>query len=853
MLEEELDLNFFKENNFTRKICSNCNSPFWSLGEEHLCGDSSCVDFKFINNPPTKKKYTITEFRDLFLTFFKKRGHTVLKRYPVIARWRDDIYLTIASIADFQPHVTSGTVEPPANPLAISQPSIRLVDIDEVGISGRHLTNFEMMGHHAFNTEEKEIYWKEETIQYCNEMLIKDLGVSQEKITYKENPWTGGGNAGPALEVLVEGLELATLVFMNMIQNENGTVKIKGEKYSKMPLRIVDTGYGLERYVWISNGTETIYDSIYPKLIQEIKDGCKIEKMENIYAIADHARCLAFMLGDGIVPSNVKAGYLARLVIRKALRLIQEIKLDMDISEIVEKQLDSLIDFPELNENRGKIFEVLLLEKKRYTETIKKGTHLVKKFGKKKMNIKELIDFYDTYGLHPSIVQDVGKGLGIEIEIPENFFGLVAERHAKEEKTIEKVEKIKLPNTKLLYYDNEYLKEFDAVVIYSNDNKVILDRTTFYPEGGGQPCDLGFLNTDEQSFSVTDVQKTGNIIIHFIDGKINVGEIVHGRIDWKRRVAIMRNHTGTHILAGSTREILGNHIWQAGSQLSEKQARLDITHYTRITDEQLKIIEMRVNEIVLKNLPLDKLFLERNIAEKRHGFRLYQGGAPAGKDIRVVRISDFEAQACGGTHLNSTLEVGAFKILRTERVQDGIERFVFSTGLAAIENIQMNENYLEKSSKVISVLPYQLPKTVKRFFEEWKSQKKEIDSLKEKIAGFEVKKLKDEAIQVNNIGIVTKISKSEMSDLIKLAGELTKDKNVIAILGSDKGGGKIVVACSKNLEIDCTEIAKESAKIIGGSGGGRKDFAQAGGSFSGNIGEAIKFAEKMVKKVCMEY
>ena len=823
---------------------------FWSLNNEDFCGDSSCVDFNFINNPPTNKKYTISEFRNLFLTFFEKRNHTILNRYPVIARWRDDIYLTIASIADFQPHITSGVVQPPANPLVISQPSIRLIDLDEVGISGRHLTNFEMMGHHAFNSEEHEIYWKEETIKYCNELLFNELGIAQDKIIYKENPWTGGGNAGPALEVLVDGLELATLVFMNMIQDENGTVTVKGDKYSPMKLRIVDTGYGLERFVWISKGTETIYESIFPKMIQEIKDSSKIEKMENIYAIADHARCLAFMLGDGIVPSNVKAGYLARLVIRRALRLIQEIKLDMQLSEIVEKQLDLLEDFPELNENRIKILEVLNLEKERYTDTIKKGSHLIKKFSKKNMDVGELINFYDTFGLHPNIVKNVGKDFGINVEIPENFFGLVADSHSKAEKVKEKVEKIKMPKTKLLYYDNEYLKEFDAVVLYSNDNKVILDRTVFYPEGGGQPCDIGFLNTDEQSFNVTDVQKSGDVIIHFVDGKLNVGEIVHGRIDWKRRIAIMRHHTGTHIIAGAAREVLGNHIWQSGSQLGEKQARLDVTHYTRITEKQLKEIELRSNEIVLKNLHVEKSFLDRNTAEKRYGFRLYQGGAPKGNEIRVIRISDYEVQACGGTHLNSTLEAGAFKILRTERVQDGIERFVFSAGLAAIKNIQKNEDYLETSSDILSVMPSQLPKTVKRFFDEWKSQKKEIDILREKIANLELENLKNDAIKINDILLISKISNAGMKELIKLAGEFTKEKNVVAILGSDKNGGKLVIACNKNLDIDCVWIAKESAKIIGGTGGGRKDFAQAGGSFSGNIGEAIKLAEKMVKKIC---
>lgn len=221
-----------------------------------------------------------------------------MSRYPVVARWRDDIYLTIASIADFQPFVTSGEVAPPYNPLTISQPCIRLSDLDAVGRTGRHLTTFEMMAHHAFNKPDAEIYWKDRTVELCDE-LLNSLGVDPMAVTYKEEPWAGGGNAGPCVETLVGGLEVATLVFMNLEQTKDGPIEIKGEKYRKMDNYIVDTGYGLERFVWASKGSPTIYDAVFPNIVKELVNLAGIEhELENPeYAniLAQNARLAGLM------------------------------------------------------------------------------------------------------------------------------------------------------------------------------------------------------------------------------------------------------------------------------------------------------------------------------------------------------------------------------------------------------------------------------------------------------------------------------------------------------------------------------------------------------------------------------
>ncbi|MDD1677261.1 MAG: alanine--tRNA ligase-related protein, partial [Methanomicrobiales archaeon] len=353
MLEEEYQLDYFLANGMHRKICSSCGAAFWTRDPDRtVCGDAPCEPYQFIGNP-IFRRHSLDEMREAYLSFFEHHGHTRIERYPVVARWRDDIYLTIASIADFQPYVTSGLVPPPANPLTISQPCIRLNDLDSVGRSGRHLTLFEMMAHHAFNAPQKEIYWKDETVALCDEFLAS-IGADLVRVTYKEHPWVGGGNAGPSVEVLIGGLEVATLVFMNLGKepSDQKPVIIDGDTYYPMGLRIVDTGYGLERFVWASQGTPTVYEAVFPDIISRLYSlagmgnvqgdpeytrilglnakfaglmdihgsnlltmrkkvadtiGVPLETLqdmilpvERIYTIADHTRCLAYMLGDCI-------------------------------------------------------------------------------------------------------------------------------------------------------------------------------------------------------------------------------------------------------------------------------------------------------------------------------------------------------------------------------------------------------------------------------------------------------------------------------------------------------------------------------------------------------------------------
>lgn len=899
MFEQEYQLSYFIENGFMRKQCPKCGGHFWTRNEsQETCGDAPCDEYTFIGNPTFSKGYDLTSMREAFLSFFEANDHTRIDRYPVIARWREDIYLTIASIADFQPFVTSGTAPPPANPLCISQPCIRLDDLDSVGRSGRHLTNFEMMAHHAFNDQDHEIYWKDETVEYCDQ-LLHELGIVSD-VTYKEEPWAGGGNAGPCLEVIVCGLELATLVFMNLRESDGGDITINGKQYVKMDNYIVDTGYGLERFVWASKGSPTIYDAIFPDIVNKVMEyagiehslhdleyaqvlaqnarlsglfdlgritdldqlrnsvakeiGIDAEKLksviepvEKVYTIVDHSRCLAFMLGDGIIPSNVKAGYLARLVIRRMLRLMDALKLDVSISELVEMQITNISD-PEYMHRLPTIREILDQEEKKYRQVISKGRRLLERSVKKYKDTgiiptSQLIEWYDTHGIPPEITEEVADAESVSIDLPDNFYSMVASTHAAasvEAKKIPYLDRIGfIPPTKRLFYDEPSQTTFEAVVLGVFDNHIALDQTLFYPEGGGQPADHGMLSTQDIALRVADVQSVNGVIIHRIAEPeeneiypIKKGDLVRGVIDSKRRFAHAQHHTATHIVNRCAKVVLGDHVWQTGAQKSETKSRLDITHFKRITDQEFLEIERLANKEVSKNRRVYTEWMDRIDAEREYGFGLYQGGVPPGREIRVVRVGD-DVEACAGTHLMYTGMVGPIKLLHTERIQDGIERIEFAAGDAAVLASQERDRILKEACSILRVPPEKLPDTANRFFEEWKELSKQNTRLKEELASALVSNMIANARPIDGIRITSHISShADMQELIKIAGKMREIPDMVALIGSTSDGGKVVVSVGRDAQasgLDAGAIVREICKGIGGSGGGKPDLAQGGG------------------------
>ncbi|KAF5425492.1 MAG: alanyl-tRNA synthetase, partial [Candidatus Methanocomedens sp.] len=411
-----------------------------------------------------------------------------------------------------------------------------------------------------------------------------------------------------------------------------------------------------------------------------------------------------------------------------------------------------------------------------------------------------------------------------------------------------------LPDTERSYYYQPDELEFQAKVVAVIDGNIILDRTQFYPEGGGQPHDHGIITKGNSTYQVVDVLIEQGVIFHTIfEDMIDLepGDIVDGAVDRGRRLAHMRHHTATHVVNDAAKKVLGNHIWQAGAQKSAERARLDLSHFKRITNEELKEIELIANETVMANIPVEITWMDRTEAEQKYGFVLYQGGVPPGKQIRVLKVGD-DVEACGGTHVSNTGLIGPIKILKTERIQDGVERLEYAAGEAAVKRWQELDDLLRLSADELKVAPEHLPETTARFFNEWKEFKKENARLKEDLASARVDSLISDAVDIGGFRVIARtLPGADIEELVKAAAEFTKESDVVALLASDLGGAKIVAAAgdmARENGANSGDLVREMSRVVGGGGGGRAELAQGGGPDAGKIDEALERGMEVLRE-----
>jgi alanyl-tRNA synthetase len=925
---EAYELPFFKQEGFIRKLCPKCGEYFWTQNAQmETCGEAGsdeCGYYTFIGDPATKKSFSLPEMREAFLGFFEKHGHTRIKPYPVVARWRSDIYLTHASIIDFQPYVTEGISPAPANPLVISQPSIRLTDIPNTGPTfGRHMTIFEMGGAHAFNYPDKEIYWKDQTVRFHQQFATEALGIKSDEVVYKEGVWVGGGNAGPDVECIIRGLEVGTLVFMQY--------KVVGDEFVELPIRTVDTGYGIDRFAWISQGVPSCFQAIYGSMLDKVYGLAGIGKVdneflalvakfsglvnvdktanrmvlrkrvsqltgidlptlekelfpiENAWALTDHTKTLCFMLSEGVVPSNIQEGYLARLLYRRAYRLMRSLNMNPNgLYDIVDLQVDKWgTDFPHIKQMQGEIVEMLKVEQEKFEDTLKRGEGMVKRIAADlkaknatQISNETLSELYDSHGLPPEIVKQAAEAEGVKVEVPENFYSLVANRHMAANKATEEESAAEqaletavqgLPPTELMFYGEPYTREWDAKVLkVINAEYVVLDRTCFYPEGGGQPADHGYFAYDGGvQAEVVDVQKIGKVVVHKIKTENSLpkeGSTAKGILDWERRYSLMKAHTGTHLVNGAARRVLGEHVWQNGTQKGVETTRLDISHYRRLTPEEVNKIEILANEAVLANMTVETTWYPRNEAEARYGFRLYQGGAVPGKEIRVVKTGNWDVEACAGTHLKSTGEIGYVKILYTARVQDGVERLVYAVGMQAVKKVQQQEDLLGKVAETLNAPLEKLDRTAERIVRELKEANTEKKKLLKELTAKEsqtavAQSCLESQEDINGVKLLKRDFEevTDVNRMVQTATEIIKRNEAAITLfySADAKSGKIIIMAGTEAVakgVNAGNVVKLAAPIFGGGGGGRPNFAQGGGTKPEKLAEAVKAAEEAIKK-----
>ncbi len=755
---------------YMRKNCECCGGYFWTtLKEREVCGDPACSGgFQVVIDNPSKIKLTFIGVWEKIVEILEPRGYVPIKRYPCVARWNPTSEFTIASISAFQPYVITGEVEPPAKKLIIPQFCLRFNDIENVGITGSHNTGFVMIGQHTFVPPEE---WNQgELFMDIHDFIHEGVGLPKEEITIHEDSWAGGGSFGCSLEFFSRGVELFNQVYTMFEQTPEGPRELK--------LKVLDMGLGQDRVAWFSQGTPNMYEAIFPLVLSKLREITKIEldlvlynqfsrfsaflnvdevddmdeawnrvakelkiglrelkhkilPMTALYSIAEHARSLLFAINDGKLPSNVGGGYNLRVIFRRAISFIDKFNWEIDITDVCQWHAEELKGiFPEVSEHLNEIREILDVERQKFYVTKQKAGKILEKLLKKgDISTDTLIELYDSNGISPDMVKSTAKKFGIKVNIPDDFYNLVVQRHEITEQIHATGKEVELdlegiPETKSLYYYDYTETSNEAKVLKIIDKMVVLDKTVVYPTSGGQLHDVGTING--QKFS--DAFKQGNYTIHVLDEKPNFkeGDIVKVEVDKQWRTQLSQHHTATHIVNAAARDVLGSHVNQAGAKKTLKNSHLDITHYEQIPRDKLLEIEKKANQIVEEGIDLNLSFIPRAEAEQKYGMTIYQGGAVPGKYLRIVEIPGVDVEACGGTHLNNTSETGYIHITRSQKIQDGIVRLTFVAGEATNKLKEKHKRILNELKEILNVDRKQLVGRVKEILEKWKNVNKAL-------------------------------------------------------------------------------------------------------------------------------
>jgi alanyl-tRNA synthetase len=890
-------VSLFDEKGFKRQNCKLCGKFFWSINDKAACPEHE--NYSFIGDPPTSKRLDFVNTWKELSSFFRKNDHELIQRYPVVCRWREDLYFTIASIVDFQ-RVMNGKIvfEIPKNPLVVPQMCLRFNDIENVGLTGRHYTSFCMIGQ-TCNADAPGGYWKDRCIELDHALLKEVLGIQSEEITFVEDVWMGAGAFGNSLEYYVRGLELGNAVFTEFEGDEHN--------YRTLDNRIIDMGAGLERMSWITLGTPTSYDATFGPIIKKLKDiigididsnpqflsqyfrifsekysnyhydvrllktniakemGVSYEALENtilpfetLSVIADHTRTLLFAISDGSLPSNVGGGYNLRIILRRTLALLARFGWNVNLEDIMDLHIDQLKPmYPELYEHKNDVRTVIQIESGRYSSSKSRMYSIAKSMltTKKNPSVEDLIRMYESDGITPDFLLETGV---IE-KIPPDFYLKLAELHTSHEsKRVPVVETITgLKPTRLLYYEDASIREFDARILRIVKGRyMILDQTAFYPRGGGQEPDFGYI----EGIKITDVVKQNDIVLHKLDGSSKdhfpEDKIVHGIVDNERRLAITKNHSATHILNSAARNSLGSWVWQNSAFKEEQYARLDITHHSALTIEEIKQIEKTANEVVQRNLPILINVFERSDAEKRYTFRIYQGGAVPSKNVRIVNIDGWDVEACGGTHVNKTGEIGLIKILKTERIQDGVVRLEYVAGNNALKYVQSQESQLLHIAQSLGSSKEKVVDSFDKITADNELMKRKFRILVNKFSDNMTEIVSQKATKSSSGLKIYGTYDDEIGDDYYIAlGEKSIDNDpflVFVTLVQDQERIKVIVfvGAESRKVIKASKIAKEiSLKLGGTGGGGTEKFAQGGGTDKSKVRECLNNLENLLTSI----
>ena len=881
-----------------------------------------------------------SEIRRAFLEFFHERGHTIVKSSSLVPHDDPTLLFTNAGMVQFK-RCFLGEEDRGYRRATSSQKCMRAGgkhnDLENVGQTARHHTFFEMLGNFSFGD-----YFKEEAIQFAWDFLVGVLGLPPEKLyatvhegdevlnigpddearkfwarylpedrilafPTKDNFWAMGdtGPCGPCSEILIDQgeemgcgrpecapgcdcdryLELWNLVFMQFNRKEDGA-------FEPLPKPSIDTGMGLERIAAVVQGVPSNYDTdLFTPIISYIEEisghahGKDSEKDVSIKVIADHSRAAAFLIGDGILPSNEGRGYVLRRVIRRALRHGRFLGLDKPfLHKTVVAVMESMQDaYPELMESKSFITKVVLNEEERFTETLDYGLRLLnneikrlEELGEKTIPGDLIFKLYDTYGFPIDIITDLARDKGFDVDHAgfEERMEKQREQSRKHWKGSGEREldpayrKLGAKGTKTTFLGYEQLTAKSKVVALVKDGELVdearageqvelvTEETPFYGEAGGQVGDKGIIKGDNFLMHVIDTLKLpGDLIVHvgeIKEGIVRTDEEVELVVDKELREDTARNHTATHLLHAALREVLGDHVKQAGSLVSPKGFRFDLTHFAAITPEEIRKIEEIVNQRIRENIPLETRIMTMEEAIKAGAIALFE--EKYGEKVRLVQIADVSKELCGGTHTSRTGDIGLFLIVHETSVAAGVRRIEAITGREAVAYVQKQRECINDLCKLIKTSPQELSSRVNQLLEQQKKLEKELEALKASLSSKKTFDLMDNVREIKGLKVlVTEVDADSPKILREMMDKLKqKIKSGVVILGA-KGDGKVMLIAGVTddlvAKISANDLIKKMAAIVGGGGGGRPDMAQAGGSKPEKLSEALDASLKLVEEM----
>ncbi len=873
----------------------------------------------------TLDRFSINNIRKEYLNFFKSKGHLTENSFSLIPKNDKSLLLIGAGMAPLKKYFT-GAETPPCKRMATVQKCVRTGDIDNVGLTARHLTFFEMLGNFSFRD-----YFKKEAIEWAWELLTEVLkidkdrlwvtvyldddeaadlwhsvaGVPKERIVRlgkEDNFWElEVGPSGPCSEIYYDTgadrgcgspdckpgcdcnrfLEIWNLVFTQFDKDEQGV-------YHPLPNPNIDTGMGLERVSCVLQDKPTVFDvepllSVVKKVseISNVTYGSDAKKDISMKIVCDHSRAAAFMIGDGVIPSNEGRGYVLRRLIRRAIRQGKSIGIH---NEFLTKTVKVVIDewkeaYPELGDKESYILKVVQLEEERFKVTIDQGLELLmKEINLLKEVNKDVLDgnvafrLYDTYGFPSELTEEILSENGMKfdkqafISIMDEHRQMAREARSKTGSSGWKDEDISLDVPKTVFTGYSTMTDTAEVIAIVVDGElvntisegqsgtIVLDKTPFYAESGGQTGDSGEIVTDEAEASVTDTKKYNKTIhlheANVVKGSISVGDKVTAKVNSDQRKNTAKNHTCTHILHKVLKDMLGDHVNQAGSYVSQDRMRFDYTHFEAVDQETLKEIERRVNEAILHDYTVNTDVLNIEEAKKSGATALFD--EKYDEMVRVVSVGDFSKELCGGTHIDETAKIGMFKIVSEGGIASGIRRIEAITGRAALNYLNELTELADELSSVMKTSKEDIIGKVNTLKKEIKEKEKEIQKLNNELLKKNLDQILDQYEEINGIKLFAlKLKDKEANNLREIADKI-KDKNesCAVILASDLGDKVLFVAAvTKDLVqkgVNAGNMVKEAAKVAGGGGGGRPDFAQAGGKDPQKIDEAIEAVKKII-------